>query len=223
MVISTRVYIEHPDLALAHTIQSLPEATVGVVSEAGTDPDNDVHFFWIEGADVSAVEAAFDADHTVGTYSLIVEKENRLTYRVKYSGVAKLVTPAVMELGGLTLFSRSHRDGWLLELQFQDHEGLYSLNEYANEEGMQLEVLQLQHDIAPHDGRDFDLTESQREALVAAFKKGYYDDPRKISLEELADDMGISTTAGSGRLRRAAARLIENALIEDEREEPNER
>lgn len=218
MVISTRVYIEHPDLALAHTIGSLPDAQLGVVSDAGTDPDNDSHFFWIEGADIPDVEATFDADHTVEDYTLIVEKEERLTYRIEYSEATKLITPAIMDLGGLTLFSRSHGDGWLLELQFKDHDGLYSLNEYAESEGLQFEVIQLQHDISPDNGFDFDLTESQRDALVTAFKMGYYDDPRESSLEELAAELGISTTAGSGLLRRGAARLIEDVLVEDDRD-----
>lgn len=216
MVISTQVYAEHPDLALAHTIRSLSDVEIGVVSDAGTDPDHDAHFFWIEAADFDEVEATLDNDHTVATYSAISENQNRRTYRIEYSDQAKLITPTITDIGGLTLESKSHSNGWVLDLQMHGHDGLYALDEYATEEGIHFDILELHHVEAPDNRLDFGLTESQREALLAAFVHGYYDDPREMTLEELAKLLDISPTAASGRLRRGSARLIEEVLIDDD-------
>lgn len=218
MVITTQVYVEHPDLALADTIQSVPDLEVGVVSDAGTDPEHDAYFFWAEAPDFDAVEDALAADHTVAEFSSIVETRSRHTYRVAYSDEVTLVSPVLTETGGLTLESRSHADGWLLRLQLESHEALYALNEHANEEGIRLDVLELHQREDPDDPTEFGLTDSQVEALVAAYVHGYYDEPRETSLEGLASHLGISETAVSGRLRRGSARLVEAALVDDEPE-----
>ena len=53
-----------------------------------------------------------------------------------------------------------------------------------------------------------ELSSDQHEALVAAFETGYYDIPRDVTLEELADQLGISHQALSERFRRAYEGLI---------------
>lgn len=217
-MISVKVYVEHDDLALTHTIRSVPDARLGVVSDAGTDPEHDVHFFWIEAPDFDAVEAALADDHTVASFSEIVETDDRRTYRVEYTDDAILLTPGVVDVGGLITASESHLTGWRLHLQLQDHDALFALDEWADDAGVRLDVLELQQRDVSEDRREFDLTESQREALVGAFVQGYYDEPREASLEELADLLGISPTAVSGRLRRGSSRLVEAVLLGDDRD-----
>ena len=216
MVLETKVYVEHTDLALTHTIRSLNEIEVGVISDAGTDPEHDVYFFWVETDDFELLNATLDEDHTVDSYTPVVDSGPRRTYRVEYSDEATLITPGIVDAGGLTLESRSYLNGWQLHLEFPDHDALLALNDYANEEGIQLEILELQHRDSPVEDSPHELTESQRAALVGAFVQGYYDDPRTVTQEELASILGISSSALSGRLRRGSARLIEAFLLEDD-------
>jgi predicted DNA binding protein len=215
MVVSTQVYAEHEDLALADTIRSLQDVDIGVVSDAGTDPDHEVYFFWFEAPDFGAVDSALEEDHTVAHFSTIFENEGRRVYRIEYTPEAKLISPPLTEIGGITLEAQNHLRGWLLELQFQDHAGIYELNEYVTDEEIRLDILELQQTEASHDRPDHGLTEPQREALIAAYVNGYYNEPRETSLETLAELLDISPTAVSGRLRRGSARLVEEVLVED--------
>lgn len=215
MVISTHVYIEHPDLALSHTIRTLQEITISVFSDAGTDPDRNVYVFWIEASDFETVEETLTEDPTVTDFSVLTETNRRRTYRIEYSDEAKLIAPMITEIGGLTLDSRSHANGWILRLQLRDHDALEALNEYAIEEGIQLELLDLHQGAETDQQLNFGLTDPQAEALVAAFVHGYYDEPREVDLADLATILGISQTAVSGRLRRGSASLIENVLIDE--------
>lgn len=56
------------------------------------------------------------------------------------------------------------------------------------------------------------LTDKQRETLRIALRTGYYEQPRKADLADLADEIGVSKSAVSQRLRSAEAKIIKNAL-----------
>lgn len=217
-MISTTVYVEHEDLGLAPTIRALPDAEIGVVPDVGTDPQQDVYLFWIEAADFGAVESALAEDPTVAEFTEIIESAERRTYRIRYSDEAILITPAVTELDGLVLESRSESAGWLLEVQLQHHDDLYDLHERAREAGIHFEMLEVHQEDSADEESEFDLTESQVETLVTAYERGYYDEPRRTDLEELGSALGVSQTAVSSRLRRASSRLIEESLGYDDHE-----
>lgn len=53
------------------------------------------------------------------------------------------------------------------------------------------------------------LTKKQLEVMTIAYKNGYYDIPRKSTLAELSNKIGIKRVAFQERLRRAEKRIIE--------------
>ena len=57
-----------------------------------------------------------------------------------------------------------------------------------------------------------ELTEKQREAIELAFERGYYDTPRETNLETLSDELGVSKSAVSQRLRVTESKLIQAVL-----------
>jgi len=59
------------------------------------------------------------------------------------------------------------------------------------------------------------LTESQRMLLYEAFLLGYYEYPRKITLKELAQRLGLSVSATAERLRKAEVKAIHNYILEN--------
>jgi predicted DNA binding protein len=58
------------------------------------------------------------------------------------------------------------------------------------------------------------VTADQREALVTAYEHGYFEDPRETTQAELADVLGIPSTAVSSLLRRGMECLVEQSLVE---------
>lgn len=216
MALSTTVHVEHPDVPLVSTIRALPDADVGVVSTAGTDPDHDVHCFWVETDDFEAFEATLASDHTVESFSALAGGDGRRTYHIGYSDEATLVTPVVTDAGGLVLDSRSSATGWELTLQLQDRGALDALDEFTDREGVRLEVREIRETDENGIDTDFGLTEAQIEGLVNAYRNGHYDEPRQASLADLSELLGISETAVSGRIRRGSAALIEETLVDED-------
>lgn len=52
------------------------------------------------------------------------------------------------------------------------------------------------------------LTPEQYETLVAAVEHGYFEIPREVSMQDLAEELGVSHQALSERLRRAYETLV---------------
>jgi predicted DNA binding protein len=59
-----------------------------------------------------------------------------------------------------------------------------------------------------------ELTPRQLEVLLFAYKKGYLDTPRKISLSEMASMMGIRATSLRDIIRRAIKKIIRKYLAD---------
>lgn len=58
------------------------------------------------------------------------------------------------------------------------------------------------------------LTEKQREVLIAAFRLGYYDIPRRITSEQLASKLDLVNSTVVEHLRKAERRLLVSLLTE---------
>jgi hypothetical protein len=58
------------------------------------------------------------------------------------------------------------------------------------------------------------LTEKQRRILIAAYKLGYYDLPRRVSSRQLSEKLGLHKSALATHIRKAERRLLEGILSE---------
>jgi hypothetical protein len=59
------------------------------------------------------------------------------------------------------------------------------------------------------------LTEKQREVLLAAYKNGYYDIPRRISTRQLSKKVGIGDSTLAEHLRKAERQLLVSLLSQN--------
>jgi predicted DNA binding protein len=58
------------------------------------------------------------------------------------------------------------------------------------------------------------LTEKQRRVLIAAYKLGYYDIPRRITSGEMARKLNLVKSTFSAHVRKAERRLLTEMLSE---------
>ncbi|MDJ1432740.1 helix-turn-helix domain-containing protein [Halostagnicola sp. A-GB9-2] len=209
--------IAHPDLALAPTVRECPETSIEVLSHTSTDPETGMFFFLVDGAD-ETFDEALERDHTVDTWSLVDDLERMRIYRLQHTEGTKLISPATIELGGLLLRAKSNDRGWTVRLHLPDREALSSVWEYCEREDISFELYRMFRRDEWTDGTSPNVTDEQRVALETAYEEGYFEEPRKTSLAELADLLEISPTAVGGRICRGTGQLVSNTLLEEDEE-----
>lgn len=119
----------------------------------------------------------------------------------------------IVHLDGQLLSATGTASMWEFEIRFPTHDGLSEFQEYCSNTNISLEVGRIYNPTRPGTGRWYGVTQPQRETLMRAVQGGYYSIPRRMSTQDLADDLDISDQAVTERLRRAIATLTENTLI----------
>lgn len=106
---------------------------------------------------------------------------------------------------------------WHLSLWFRTHERLSDWYRESTRRDISVYVERLRDrgDVDTTAGLDR-LTDAQRDALRVALEAGYFSVPRDVTLEGVADRLGISDTAASQRLRRGVRNVLGESLDFDD-------
>lgn len=94
---------------------------------------------------------------------------------------------------------------WHFRVRFRTSDSVSAFQNRCLANGVALQVTSIQN--APLDRADV-LTDRQREILNLAVERGYYEVPRQVTLQDLADELGIAIGAASEGLRRAESRVV---------------
>ncbi|WP_158599370.1 helix-turn-helix domain-containing protein [Halobellus sp. Atlit-38R] len=201
-------------MALAHVIRSDPQIGIRVLQEVSTDPVHNMHYFVINTNDIKKFDELVDADHTVEVAERVPSYESQPVYRVEFSPETILLGSVVAQENGFALNAYRHSSGWVERWQLPSRDSLQRIWDFAAEKSFVFEICELHRisDCKSYSGSR--LTEKQLELLEAAYANGYFEKPREITLEQLSEQLGISTSAASGRLRRGVKQLIESSDIE---------
>ncbi|MFD1513373.1 helix-turn-helix domain-containing protein [Halomarina rubra] len=221
MSIIVTVQIQQP--TLLQTLRAVPTARITFEQLDTVDGGNRVGSFWVEADDYDAFEAAMAEDPTVGDYRCLTTFSDRRLYRAEQveEGRERSVYPTIVAGDGIIQRMVGTHEGWEFQIAFPHHDGLARFYEVCREHDLGFQLLQKYEQ--SEDGEsftEFGLSEKQREILVRAVAEGYYEVPRHIDLETLAEELGISHQAASERLRRAIDILVRHTICADETAEP---
>jgi len=214
------VRVKHPDIVLTETVAHDQSSTVRSVSEAGTDPTSGKFFYRVESSDFQEFEAGLRDDRTIGGFERVLEtRDGEAIYSFEYTDEAKIISPVISAANGVILDMENDGSAWIFTVWMPERTDLAHLWEYARENDVEVELLRV-NEYAGIGTTDAGLTDSQREALLVAFKAGYFEDPRNATLSDVAAELDISQPAASGLIRRGINRLITSSLL-DEGDEPD--
>jgi predicted DNA binding protein len=200
------------EFALGDALATHPEVRVELEKVVPTRKEV-LPFFWAWGRNLSAFAETVRDQPVVESLERVDGVEDRILYRVVWADVMtdlghilRSAKPTVLEASG-------QDQTWQFELRFADHDDVRSFQSACIDHDISLELQRL-HSLTEVDADgSYDLTTEQRETLLTALERGYFEEPRDITLAELADELGLSPTAVSGRMRRAEAKLIARTLV----------
>lgn len=206
--IVAEVRIDHDRLVLRPTLRRLPSATIVPEYHARTEGERTLLFVSVRADCFETAERALGLDPTISEPMLVDRFDDRRVYRVQLTDSAVTVRGELASIGGRLLESRGTPTGWILQLRMPTRESLVAFNDHCKDLDVSVQVTHLR--MAENDDDALlGLTAKQQELLTAAYEAGYFDVPRGISQDELADRLGVSKSAVSQRLRRAMAELCE--------------
>jgi len=216
------IQFAHENGALMYTLNELPDVDTKVLRETSTKPEQSGDFIRFDHGQSSEIRPVLEADPTVGNATLLSEFEHTQVWRVEFIDEARLLNPLVTSEGGFVLHARGStvdedRWGWRERWLLPNHDALHTIWQQAREEGFEFEILRFHPwsgTLSEHT-EGTTLTTQQRETLKLATEKGYFTEPRETDLADLADELDVSPSAASGRLKRGMKLLIEETFMLD--------
>lgn len=212
--LTARLRVESSDLPLTLTVAADETATVQPVAGAGTVPNLEEHLFTVRTADFERFETALAADHTIDGFERVVDDGDEAVYRFTYGPAATVFSAAIAAQNGISLDWTHEGTAWTVRVWLPEREALASLWEYASDNDIAFDLEQVGDYGRGAEGAT-GLTPDQREAMSLAFEMGYFEEPREVTLEEVAAGLGISQPAASGLLRRGLRRLVVSELADE--------
>ncbi|MFD1512779.1 helix-turn-helix domain-containing protein [Halomarina rubra] len=199
--------------ALAGALTALPETTF--VCESTVAPgEGGAPLLRATGGSRELISEALAGDDSVASFTCLADHSTEFLYHVKWTPEFDLVL-RMLSGTGTVLSARASGASWKIRVLYPGRGALSSAHETSTDHGVAVEIDTVSH-LDPEQPQRFGITTEQREALLAACERGYFDIPRRIGLRELAADIGISHQALSERLRRGHDTLITETLAERE-------
>lgn len=188
---------------LAELVDAVPSLTCeaeATIASSGRD-------LWLSGAPKAEIEAGIAAASAIDDYALIDGAEGKWLYNVEFAPETIDVFELVLEEGGTILEASAPNGSWVLDIRVEDRSDASSIYDRFEDRELEPTIIRL-FDTTGGARSQTGLTENQYETLVAAIDHGYFEIPRRVSMQELAEELDISHQALSERLRRAYRSLV---------------
>lgn len=205
--------------ALSETLTAVPGMAVEIERVVAHSQDRVVPYLWVTGEASDEFDRIVRDDPTTTEVTKLDTYEDGTLYRAKWTQKIESVVHAYTEVGATIVEAVGRASGWELRMRFDEERLVASFGDYCREHDVAFELNRLYHPTEPRTGGRFGLSTKQRAALTTALDRGYFDVPRRSTMGEVADELGISQQSLSKRLRRGHRNLIANALTVEDTED----
>lgn len=200
--------------ALAESFANVPDATVETVRVAAHNPRSVMPFIRVDTEHTSAFDDALRADESTRSVTRLSETDDATLYRVMWGNRVQGAIETFVQADGSLLGAVGEEDRWKLRLLFPDQASVSKTYNNWRSRNIDPSIQRVNGVTDMIDYNGIDLSSCQQETLIEAFETDYYDVPRGITLDGLADELDISHQALSERLRRGHRNLIATTLCD---------
>ncbi|AFZ74018.1 helix-turn-helix domain-containing protein [Natronobacterium gregoryi] len=170
----------------------------------------------VTGPDRRTIEDTLESDSSVVVVASVASEcseseHEQWLFRLDFGERLKLFQQIVSANEGAILAARGRDGTWSVQLLYHDRKSVSTCHELFGQYDFGVEVTRI-NDPTDLEQERTPLTKTQYETIAAAHELGYFDVPRRITLEELAAELDVSHQALSERLRRCQSALVSAEL-----------
>jgi predicted DNA binding protein len=196
---------------LGTVFTQLPDVTV-TLERIIPAQDVVIPYFWVRGTEVDDIESAFTEHPGVKAIRLVDSVEDEYLLRVEWTLEYDDVLTVLAETDIPVIEATGTDQQWTFEIRGDDRSDIADFQRRCRELDIPTTLRKL-HALTPVEtGTEAALTDTQQEALVLAYERGYFESPREVTLEALGEELGISQQAVGSRLRGGINHILGSTL-----------
>lgn len=174
-----------------------------------------IPFIWAAGesGNLDEFERHLRTSEIVKDVEALTRVGDNVLYYTEWYTDRETFLNGLSEAGGTIM--EAHGDStWRFTVRFRNHAQLTQFHQFYQDEEFPVYIDRVTSlDDEPGTGVGFGLTPAQRDTLIMAVKNGYFAIPRETTLDDIAEEVGISSQAASERIRRGTETVLRKALI----------
>lgn len=169
-----------------------------------------IPFVWAAGENenLDAFEHHLRTSDIVKNVEALTRVGENVLYYVEWYTDKETFLNGLAETGGTIM--EAHGDStWSFTVRFRDHAHLTQFHQFFQDEEFPVyieRITGLDDESVTEYG--FGLTPTQRDTLIMAVENGYFAIPRETTLDDIAEEVGISSQAASERIRRGTETVL---------------
>ncbi|NGM71258.1 bacterio-opsin activator [Natronolimnobius sp. AArcel1] len=172
-----------------------------------------IPLIWLNAGDPEAFETKVREYEGTKKIRQLVSVDDQFLYQVEWTPDMNGFLTALKECNVYVLEGEYEDDVWEFRLRFTSRDQLVEFTERLTANLIPVRLDRIYNPGPPVASPP--MSEQQRETIERAYRRGYFEVPRKTTLEELAEEEGISDSAYSKRLRNGLASVIEGGLLSE--------
>lgn len=196
---------------LGHIFESFPGITIEIEQVVPTDHAI-LPYFWVREEPVENVQKTLEAQGALKSYTLVDDLGDQGLFRAEWDADVEGILTGVIDAKLTVLSATGTENEWKFEFRAEDTDQIAEFQQYCADHDIDITLGHIHSVGARTDEGAYGLTPEQREAVLLAYKNGYYETPPETNLGELAEKLGITHQSFSDRLRRGMQNLIEKTL-----------
>lgn len=172
-----------------------------------------IPFVWATGDEFDQFEQHLRDSQIVKHVEALTRVGDSVLYYVEWYEAKEAFLNGIADVKG-TIMEAHGNESWSFTVRFRDHTDLTRFHQFYQDNNFPVHVDRVYSpDESSLTEYGFGLTPDQREAVTMAVEQGYFAIPRETTLEEIAEELGITSQAASERVRRGTETVLRKSLI----------
>ncbi|XVH33881.1 helix-turn-helix domain-containing protein (plasmid) [Haloferacaceae archaeon DSL9] len=211
MVTEATFTVPADQFPLGTVFKQLPNVTVELERLVPAQ-DVVIPYFWVRGTEVADIESAFTDHPGVQGIRLVDSVEDEYLLRVEWTLEYEDVLTVLAETSIPLIEAIGTNKQWTFEVRGDERRDIGDFQRRCRELDIPITLTSLTALTPVETAIEVILTDTQLEALVLAYDRGYFESPREVTLEALGEELGISQQAVGSRLRGGIKAVLGDAL-----------